>query len=83
MAAASGLALLPREARDPWEASSYGTGQLIRIASELGSAAVILGIGGSATHDLGLGALSALGFEFRGTDGAKASSRRCRRCGRD
>ena len=71
MAAASGLALLPPQARDPWRASSYGTGQLIRAASELGAGAVLLGIGGSATHDLGLGALSALGFEFRGADGAK------------
>jgi glycerate kinase len=44
---------------------------LIRTASELGAGAVLLGIGGSATHDLGLGALSALGFEFRGADGAK------------
>ncbi len=71
MASASGLALLPRDQRDPWQASSRGTGQLIRAAAELGAAAVILGIGGSATHDLGLGALSALGLEFRGAGGRK------------
>lgn len=71
MASASGLALLPPELRDPWHATSHGTGQLIRAAAELGAAAVLLGVGGSATHDLGLGALGALGYEFRSRDGAK------------
>jgi glycerate kinase len=71
MAAASGLALLPPEARDPWLTSSYGTGQLIRAASEMGATAVLLGVGGSATNDLGLGALSALGYEFRTATGGK------------
>jgi glycerate kinase len=71
MAAASGLSLLPAEQRDPWQTTSYGTGQLIRMAGELGCAGILLGVGGSATNDLGLGALSALGFEFRGPDGAK------------
>lgn len=71
MAAVNGLALVPAEARDPWRTTSLGTGQLIRAAAELGAGAVLLGVGGSATSDLGLGALSALGFEFRATDGAK------------
>jgi glycerate kinase len=71
MASASGLGLLPPEARDPWRTTSLGTGQLIRAAAELGAGAVLLGVGGSATHDLGLGALSALGWEFRAADGAK------------
>jgi len=71
MAAASGLALLARPQRDPWQATSLGTGQLIRAAAEMGAAAVLLGIGGSATHDLGLGALSALGLEFRAADGRR------------
>ncbi|HVW21164.1 MAG TPA: glycerate kinase [Opitutaceae bacterium] len=71
MASASGLALLPPEGRDPWQASSYGTGQLIRAAAELKADLVLLGVGGSATNDLGLGALSALGFEFRSAEGAK------------
>ena len=65
MAAASGLSMLPPALRDPWQATSYGTGQLIRFAAEAGAQAVVLGIGGSATHDVGLGALAALGFEFR------------------
>jgi glycerate kinase len=71
MAAASGLALLPPEKRDPWRTTTHGTGQLIRAAAELGATAVVLGIGGSATHDLGLGALSALGFDFRSEAGEK------------
>ncbi len=69
MASASGLALLAPESRDPWQTSSLGTGQLIRAATDLGAVAVLLGVGGSATHDLGLGALSALGFEFLAADG--------------
>jgi len=70
MAAASGLALLEPRDRDPWQTTSLGTGQLIRAAGESGAAAVLLGVGGSATHDLGLGALSALGYEFRAADGS-------------
>jgi glycerate kinase len=64
MATASGLALLPPAQRNPWETTSRGTGQLIRAAAEAGAKAILLGVGGSATHDLGLGALSALGFDF-------------------
>ncbi|MFT3783031.1 MAG: glycerate kinase [Nibricoccus sp.] len=70
MATASGLALLPPTQRDPWQTTSRGTGQLMRAAAEAGAAAIVLGIGGSATHDLGLGALSALGLEFRDANGA-------------
>jgi len=70
MATASGLALLPPAQRTPWETTSRGTGQLIRAAAELGAGAILLGVGGSATHDLGLGALSALGLEFRDASGS-------------
>jgi glycerate 2-kinase len=70
MAAASGLALLSPAARDPMRASSVGTGQLIRAAAEGGARTVLLGVGGSATHDLGLGALCALGIEFATQSGA-------------
>jgi glycerate kinase len=69
MASASGLALLVPALRDPWRTSSIGTGQLIRAAADLGATGVLLGVGGSATHDLGLGALSALGFGFLAADG--------------
>lgn len=71
MAAVNGLASLPPELRDPWRTTTAGTGQLIRAAAELGAAAVLLGVGGSATSDLGLGALSALGLEFRDAAGTK------------
>jgi glycerate kinase len=64
MAGASGLALLPPKLRDPWETTSYGTGQLVRAAAESGANLALLGVGGSATQDLGLGALAALGLEF-------------------
>lgn len=69
MASASGLALLPLAQRDPWQASSFGTGEAMRQAAESGSRAILLGVGGSATHDLGLGALAALGWAFCSTDG--------------
>ena len=70
MAAASGLALLPDDQRDPWQTTSQGTGELIAEAARRGVAAVLLGVGGSATNDLGLGALSALGLGFADESGA-------------
>ncbi|MBS0632809.1 MAG: glycerate kinase [Verrucomicrobia bacterium] len=69
MAAASGLALVPYGERDPWHANSLGTGELMRAATAHDAAAILLGVGGSATNDLGLGALAALGLEFRTTTG--------------
>jgi glycerate kinase len=64
MAAASGLALVPPDQRDPWRTTSYGTGQLLAAATTRGARTILLGVGGSATHDLGLGALAALGLRF-------------------
>jgi glycerate kinase len=64
LAAASGLALLDPAQRDPWHTSTFGTGELLRAAAESGANAILLGVGGSATNDLGLGALAALGFQF-------------------
>lgn len=69
MAAASGLQWLRLDERDPWHTHSTGTGELIRAAATAGAAAIVLGIGGSATHDLGLGALTALGHAFEGAKG--------------
>jgi len=71
MAAASGLALLAPAMRDPLQASSVGTGQLIRSAADRGAGAILLGVGGSATSDMGLGALEALGVGFLDASGAK------------
>src|SRR5271165_6851610 len=70
MASASGLALIAPWMRDPLRASSVGTGQLIRAAARSGAQAILLGVGGSATNDLGLGALGALGIEFVAASGA-------------
>ena len=64
MATASGLALVPPDLRTPWRTTSYGTGQLLVAAATRGARAILLGVGGSATHDLGLGALAALGLRF-------------------
>ena len=64
MAKASGLALVPLDERDPFQTTSYGTGELIRYAISLGVDEIILGVGGSATMDGGIGALKALGFKF-------------------
>lgn len=65
MAGASGLALLPKDARNPWTCSSRGTGELLLAAAGCRPDVIVLGIGGSATHDLGVGALQALGFGFK------------------
>lgn len=69
LARSSGIAGIPPELRDPWETSTHGTGQLILAARELGAKLIILGLGGSATNDLGLGALSALGLVFSDKNG--------------
>jgi glycerate kinase len=74
MAAASGLALLAPDQRDPWHTSSVGTGELIRHAATRGACAILLGVGGSATSDLGLGALAALGLTFHTAAGAPLPS---------
>ncbi len=64
MAACSGLALVPPARRDVWQSSSRGVGELIAEAARSGAGGILLGVGGSATNDLGLGALAALGFRF-------------------
>lgn len=65
MAAASGLALLSKDERDPSITTSYGTGQLINDALNHDVNKIILGIGGSATNDGGVGMLKALGVSFK------------------
>jgi glycerate kinase len=70
LASASGYELLPREARDPWQTTTFGTGELLRHAAQAKAGAILLGLGGSATNDLGLGALAALGFKFLDATGA-------------
>jgi len=62
MAAASGLALLPPDLRNPLNTTTFGTGELLLAAAELGVARIILGIGGSATCDAGIGCCQAAGL---------------------
>jgi glycerate kinase len=69
MAAASGLVLLKPEERNPLITSTYGTGELIRHALDKGCTAIILGIGGSATVDGGVGMAQALGGKFTDNNG--------------
>lgn len=73
MATASGLALLAADARDPWQATTLGTGELIAAAVAAGAETILLGVGGSATNDLGLGALAALGLEFLDATGTRVA----------
>ncbi|MEH7492824.1 glycerate kinase [Neobacillus niacini] len=64
MAQASGLPLVKPEERNPYTASSFGTGQLIKHALNAGYRRFIIGLGGSATNDGGTGMLTALGVKF-------------------
>ncbi|VEB25459.1 glycerate kinase [Actinobacillus lignieresii] len=69
MAAASGLHLVPFEQRNPLKTTSFGTGELIKKALDLGVNKILLGIGGSATNDGGVGMLQALGASFKNATG--------------
>src|SRR5829696_2725639 len=70
MAEASGLKRLPGGRRAPLEATTYGTGELVRAALDHGAETLVLGIGGSATTDGGSGMAAALGARFLDRDGA-------------
>lgn len=70
MATASGLESLAPDERDPWLTDSRGTGQAINAALLAGAEAVLLGVGGSATNDLGVGALQELGWNAVTAGGA-------------
>lgn len=69
MAAASGLHLVPFEQRNPLITTTFGTGELIKAALGYGVKKIILGIGGSATNDGGVGMLQAVGFSFKNAKG--------------
>ena len=64
MAAASGLPIVPMDKRNPMNTTTYGVGELISDAVKRGIRDFVIGIGGSATNDGGLGMLSALGVKF-------------------
>ena len=69
MAAASGLPMVPTEKRNPLNTTSYGTGELIKDALDSGYRKISIAIGGSATNDGGMGAMSALGVKFMDAEG--------------
>lgn len=75
MASASGLTLIPEEKRDPLEATSYGTGELLIAALDAGARDITIGIGGSATNDGGMGFMRALGAVFLDAEGAPLEGR--------
>jgi glycerate kinase len=74
MADASGIRLLSPDERSPLMASSFGTGELIGFALDRQVESIIIGLGGSATVDGGIGILSALGTKFRDADGLELAA---------
>ena len=73
MSAAAGITLVPEESRNPMNTTTYGVGELILDAIERGCRHFIVGIGGSATNDGGVGMLQALGYDFVTREGKTIS----------
>lgn len=69
MAEAAGIILVDRRELNPWKATSVGVGEMILDAVKNGCRDFIIGIGGSATTEGGIGMLSAIGYEFRDEEG--------------
>ena len=73
MSAAAGITLVPEKSRNPMNTTTYGVGELILDAIERGCRHFIVGIGGSATNDGGVGMLQALGYDFLTREGKAIS----------
>ncbi|KAH7411932.1 glycerate kinase [Phaeosphaeria sp. MPI-PUGE-AT-0046c] len=71
MAAAAGLRLVPKDARDPTVTTTYGVGELMREALDAGSKKIIVGCGDSGTSDGGAGMLQALGVRLLDANGVE------------
>lgn len=69
MASAAGIILVSEEEKNPLLATTYGVGEMIRDAAQRGCRNFIIGIGGSATNDGGIGMLEALGYHFLDVNG--------------
>lgn len=69
MSAAAGITLVPEDKRNPLFTTTYGLGELIKDAINRGCRHFIIGIGGSATNDGGIGMLQALGYELLDSEG--------------
>ncbi len=74
MAQASGLPLISADERNPLITTSFGTGQLLKAAIQEGIRDIVIGIGGSATNDGGIGAMKALGIKFLDSEGKDVGS---------
>ncbi|WP_263833376.1 glycerate kinase family protein [Sulfurospirillum oryzae] len=69
MAQASGLPLVPKEKRNPLLTTTFGVGEMVKDAILKGCRKFVVGIGGSATNDAGLGMMQALGYRFLDSNG--------------
>ena len=78
MARASGLPLVPKEKRNPLITTTFGTGEMVKAALDMGFRDISIAIGGSATNDGGMGFARALGVRFLDSDGNSLEG-----CGRD
>lgn len=77
MAGAAGITLVPEEKRNPLYTTTYGVGEVIRDAILQGCRKFVIGIGGSATNDGGIGMLQALGFGFLNGEGKQVAYGAC------
>jgi len=73
MSGAAGITLIPQQMRNPLHTTTYGVGEVIKDAISKGCRRFIVGIGGSATNDGGIGMLQALGFDFLNASGKQVS----------
>ena len=73
MSAAAGITLVPEDSRNPMNTTTFGVGELILDAIERGCRHFVVGIGGSATNDGGVGMLQALGYDFVTQEGKAIS----------
>lgn len=72
MANVAGITMVSERSKNPMNTTTYGVGEMILHAAEHGCREFIIGIGGSATNDGGLGMLTALGVDFYNSEGRKA-----------
>ena len=77
MASASGVTLVPEDSRDPLEATSFGTGELLLDALSNGARDITIAIGGSATNDGGMGFMRAVGAAFYDIKADELAGRGC------
>jgi glycerate 2-kinase len=83
LAAASGLLLLDPQQRDPTRTTTFGTGELLKHAADRGAKKIVLGIGGSATCDAGIGIAQAWGGAVKMINGKVYSPNDRKLCGND